>query len=105
MMEQSTIAIAQGENAGPRAGEGVGRESRRSILIVDDDASLANFLSEELRCESFEVEVMHDGEAALGALRGERRYDLVILDLNLSGVDGRGTPREYAESLVRMMRR
>jgi DNA-binding response OmpR family regulator len=88
MMEQSTIAIAQGENAGPRAGEGVGRESRRSILIVDEDASLANFLSCELRGHSFDVEVVHDGETALDTLRGDGRQDLVILDLNLPRMDG-----------------
>jgi two-component system copper resistance phosphate regulon response regulator CusR len=88
-MEQSTIAIARGENAIPATRREVGEGATRGgILIVDEDVALANFLSEELRCESFEVEVMHDGEAALGALRGERRYDLVILDLNLSGVDG-----------------
>jgi len=88
MMEQSTIAIAQGENAGPRVGEGLGRESRRSILIVDEDASLANFLSYELRGQSFDVEVVHDGETALDTLRGDGRQDLVILDLNLPRMDG-----------------
>ena len=88
-MEQSTIAIARRENVMPVTGRGVGEASARgSILIVDEDASLAKFLSEELQGECFDVEVMHDGEAALGALLGERRYDLAILDLNLSGVDG-----------------
>jgi DNA-binding response OmpR family regulator len=62
--------------------------SRRSILIVDEDASLANFLSQELQAESFAVEVLHDGEAALSALREERGYDLLILDLNLPKLDG-----------------
>jgi DNA-binding response OmpR family regulator len=88
-MEQSTIAIARRENTVPESGLGAGKNwGRGSILIADEDASLANFLSQELQGESFEVEVVHDGEAALEALREDRRYDLVILDLNLSGLDG-----------------
>jgi DNA-binding response OmpR family regulator len=88
-MEQSTIAIAGRENTVPVSGPAVGKNwARGSILIADEDASLANFLSQELQCESFEVEVVHDGEAALDALREERRHDLVILDLNLSRLDG-----------------
>jgi DNA-binding response OmpR family regulator len=55
---------------------------------VDEDASLANFLSQELQAESFDVEVLHDGEAALSALREERQHDLLILDLNLPKLDG-----------------
>jgi RNA polymerase sigma factor FliA len=88
-MEQSTIAIARRENTVPVIGHGMANVSARgSILIADEDASLANFLSQELQGESFEVEVVHDGEAAVDALREERRHDLVILDLNLPRLDG-----------------
>jgi two-component system copper resistance phosphate regulon response regulator CusR len=88
-MEQSTIAIARRENTVPESGLGAGKNwGRGSILIADEDASLANFLSQELQGESFEVEVVHDGEAALDALQEERRHDLVILDLNLPRLDG-----------------
>jgi two-component system copper resistance phosphate regulon response regulator CusR len=73
----------------------VGSESReipgpngRNILIAEEDPSLAAFLSRELRAESHTVELTHDGEAALLALQGKRRYDLLILDLNLPKVDG-----------------
>lgn len=62
--------------------------ARQSILIVDEDVSLANFLSQELQIESFAVETVHDGEAGLSALREDRRHDLVILDLNLPKLDG-----------------
>lgn len=88
-MEQSTVAMAGRENTAPGCGRGVLNASARgSILIVDEDASLAKFLSQELQGECFDVEVVHDGEVALVELCGERRYDLVILDLNLSGLDG-----------------
>jgi DNA-binding response OmpR family regulator len=88
-MEQSTIAMAGRENTLPGLSQGMANGAARgNILVVDGDASLANFLSQELQCEGFEVEVVPDGEAALNALRGERRHDLVILDLNLSRLDG-----------------
>lgn len=61
---------------------------RRSILIVEEDVSLAGFLYREFQSASYAVEVVHDGEAALQRLQSERRYDLVVLDLNLPKLDG-----------------
>jgi len=60
----------------------------RRILIVEDDESLAGFLAGELQSKSFAVDIVYDGEAAVQALRGERLYDLLILDLNLPKLDG-----------------
>jgi DNA-binding response OmpR family regulator len=60
----------------------------RRILIVEDDVSLASFLSAELESQQFTVELLHDGEEALAALQDKRRYDLLILDLNLPKLDG-----------------
>jgi DNA-binding response OmpR family regulator len=60
----------------------------RRVLIVEDDVALASFLSAELRAERFVVDVLHDGEAALTLLQAERRFDLLILDLNLPKLDG-----------------
>jgi DNA-binding response OmpR family regulator len=60
----------------------------RRILIVEDDVSLASFLSAELESQHFTVELLHDGEEALAALQEQRRYDLLILDLNLPKLDG-----------------
>jgi DNA-binding response OmpR family regulator len=60
----------------------------RRVLIVEDDVALADFLSAELRSERFAVDVVHDGEAALTLLQDERRFDLLILDLNLPKLDG-----------------
>jgi DNA-binding response OmpR family regulator len=102
MMEQSTIAIAERENPGPKAGDGVEKSSRRSILIVDEDVSLANFLSQELQRECFDVDVIHDGETALAALRGDRRQDLLILDLNLPRLDGMSLIRRVRPEKARL---
>lgn len=94
-MEDSTITSAKWERAGSVARGGMAIMSeRRNVLIVDEDASLANFLSQELKAEGLTVEVLHDGEAALMALHEDGRHDLVILDLNLPKLDGMSLIRQ-----------
>ena len=58
------------------------------ILIVEDDASLTTFLGLELEAQGFLVEKAYDGEEALQTIEEKRRYDLLILDLNLPKLDG-----------------
>ncbi|HEX4031332.1 MAG TPA: response regulator transcription factor [Terracidiphilus sp.] len=65
-----------------------GNSNGRRILIVEDDVELAGFLCTELEAQSYIVDVIHDGEAALAALQDKTRYNLLILDLNLPKLDG-----------------
>ena len=74
----------------------------KHILIVEDDASLASFLSEELRTEGFVVEQVFDGEAALHLLGERHRFDLLILDLNLPGLDGISVIRRARPDLPKL---
>ena len=76
--------------------------TRQSILIADEDVSLANFLRQELQAESFAVHMVHDGESALHVLEQQRRYDLLILDLNLSKLDGIGLLQRVRPSQPRL---
>jgi two-component system OmpR family response regulator len=57
------------------------------ILIVEDDASLASGLGRILQAEGYATDVAERGEAAVEAARHER-FDLVILDVGLPGMDG-----------------
>ncbi|HVE74693.1 MAG TPA: response regulator, partial [Mycobacteriales bacterium] len=57
------------------------------VLVVDDEESILDFVEMGLRYEGFEVERELDGPAALAAIE-RRRPDLVVLDLNLPGLDG-----------------
>jgi DNA-binding response OmpR family regulator len=59
------------------------------ILIVEDEAHLANGLQFNLRAEGHSTEVVADGESALDSLlkRGEA-FDAVVLDVMLPGKDG-----------------
>jgi DNA-binding response OmpR family regulator len=57
------------------------------VLVVDDEPSILEFVELGLRYEGFEVELASDGPAALAA-SAARRPDLIVLDLNLPGMDG-----------------
>lgn len=57
------------------------------ILIVDDEASITEFVSYNLRKEGYEVAVAENGDDAL-ALAKARTFDLVVLDVMLPGMDG-----------------
>lgn len=57
------------------------------ILIVEDEEHIADGLRFNLEAEGYEAEIAPDGETALEKLAGSR-YDAVVLDVMLPGVDG-----------------
>lgn len=60
-----------------------------AVLIVEDEKHLADGLRYNLEAEAYDVHVVGDGEAALELLLTEReRYDAVVLDVMLPGMDG-----------------
>jgi two-component system response regulator MtrA len=70
------------------------------VLVVDDDAALAEMLGIVLRGEGFEPTFVADGDKAVEAFR-DSRPDLVLLDLMLPGSDGIDVCRQIrAESGV-----
>jgi two-component system response regulator MprA len=58
------------------------------LLVVEDEHDLAEAIALGLRREGYAVDVAHDGEEAL-VKAAVYPYDLVCLDLNLPGVEGR----------------
>ncbi len=70
------------------------------VLVVDDDAALAEMLTLVLRNEGFLSEIVTRGDEAMAAFRSVRP-DVVLLDLMLPGRDGIDVCREIrAESGV-----
>jgi DNA-binding response OmpR family regulator len=57
------------------------------ILVVDDEADLAEAIATALRRDGYAVDVACDGESALDRL-ALNPYDLVTLDLTMPGTDG-----------------
>jgi two-component system response regulator MtrA len=64
-----------------------GGPTRGRVLVVDDDAALAEMLGIVLRGEGFEPVFCGDGLAALDIFRASKP-DVVLLDLMLPGRDG-----------------
>ena len=59
----------------------------RSILVVDDSATVRKFVSVSLSMQGFDVLTACDGMDALEKLP-QRKYDLIITDLNMPTMDG-----------------
>jgi DNA-binding response OmpR family regulator len=71
-------------------------ESRGSVLVVDDEPTIAEVVSRYLERAGYETRMAADGPAAL-ELAGMRRPDLVVLDLMLPGLDGLEVMRRLRE--------
>lgn len=67
--------------------------NKKSILIVDDESVMRDFLSDVL--EDFAVEKASDGDEAIAKIKA-RAYDLIITDMKM--------PRVSGEEVVRFAR-
>ncbi|WP_153556202.1 response regulator [Roseimaritima sediminicola] len=61
--------------------------AKASVLIVEDDRSIADVISYNLRQQGYEVFLASDGEDGIAQAK-HRRPDVVILDLMLPVIDG-----------------
>ena len=71
--------------------------NKQKILIVDDDANIAELISLYLTKECFDTMIVEDGESALRAV-DTFAPNLILLDLMLPGIDGYQVCREVRSS-------
>lgn len=62
--------------------------SARTVLVVEDDPDIAALLCLQLEEIGCVVEAVADGTRGLARVQESRRWDLIVLDLQLPGVDG-----------------
>ncbi len=67
--------------------------AKQKILIVDDDANIAELISLYLTKECYDTRMVHDGEEALKVFV-QYQPNLILLDLMLPGIDGYQVCRE-----------
>lgn len=67
------------------------------VVVVDDDPTMAEMVSYNLRRQGFEVEASSDGVEGLQKAR-DRSTSLVILDLMLPGIDGLEIARQVRQA-------
>ena len=70
---------------------------KQKILIVDDDANIAELIELYLTKECFQCMQAHDGEEALKK-NASFQPDLILLDIMLPGIDGYDVCREIRKS-------
>lgn len=58
------------------------------IVMIEDDAAIAQAVQLNLECAEYEVTVFDNGQTAWDALRDNHDYDLALLDMMLPGIDG-----------------
>jgi DNA-binding response OmpR family regulator len=69
------------------------------LLLVEDDAKVADFVSRSLRAEGYVVDLAATGTEAVQQL-DQHQYDLVLLDLMLPELSGTQVLRVGATNIV-----
>ena len=74
--------------------------NKYKILIIDDDEALSGIMKDMLEDYDYDVELSYSVDDAFTVLT-DRKYDLILLDINLPDGDGFEICRElrYAYSL------
>jgi two-component system OmpR family response regulator len=57
------------------------------VLVIEDEVKLASLIRKALREQGMHADVAVTGEDALGRVMATR-YDVLLLDVNLPGIDG-----------------
>jgi len=60
----------------------------KTILAVDDSATMLQTISIVLQNEGYKVTTAKDGVDALGKLKGGVRFNVIITDVNMPNMDG-----------------
>src|SRR4029077_4642811 len=80
----------RGRRPGHHSDDGTAEVDRMSrVLVVEDEAHLAQGLRFNLEAEGYSAEIVGDGEAATDRLLSKKEnYDAIVLDIMLPGKDG-----------------
>ena len=71
------------------------------ILVVEDEHDLADAVARGLRNDGYATDVAYDGDEAMAKIE-INDYDLICLDLNLPGVDGRTIARSIRARQIQL---
>ncbi|MDR5900305.1 diguanylate cyclase [Halomonas vilamensis] len=71
-------------------------EKESTILIVDDEPTNVQALAKLLK-NDYRIQVANNGEKALAIARGSKQPDLILLDIQMEGMDGYEVCRQLKE--------
>lgn len=75
------------EASDPLAAPPLEKESLQTILLVEDEESIRDFVSTILKKKNYQIETAGDGETGLSKLQA-KDYDLVLCDYRIPKLDG-----------------
>ena len=78
--------------------------NEKKLLVVDDEVEVAELIAEILTRDGFQVDIAQSGSRALERM-GEKNYDVVLSDLNMPGLGGRGLYEEMLKHFPSMVQR
>jgi signal transduction histidine kinase/ActR/RegA family two-component response regulator len=87
-LETETPTPEVGPEPSPAAGEGIFGEPPTTVLVVDDEQAFVDAMAKRLSKRNLSVLKALSAEEALRQLAENPNVDVVILDVNLSGMDG-----------------
>jgi two-component system NtrC family sensor kinase len=93
-LPQAAASANEGQSAAAAAA--LQREGAGRVLVIDDEEEIRELLTDFLSATGLEVTAVSGGDEALRRLR-EERFDAVVCDLRLPGMDG---PTVYAEAVA-----
>jgi CheY-like chemotaxis protein len=97
------LPAVEPDRAPPPLAPGPGR-SRGRILVVEDEAEIAQMMAEVLRRDGHDILLASSGHEALARLDGEA-VDLILSDLRMPDLDGPGLYGRLAERWPALARR
>ncbi len=66
------------------------------VLLVDDEVEFVETLAERMQARGLEVDYCHSGDKAIKKV-AKKRYDAIVLDLAMPGMDGMQTLKHMME--------
>ncbi len=60
----------------------------KQILVIEDEKSIAEICCRVLGKEGFQVDTAANGDIARSMLQKRKKYDVVLIDLRIPGIDG-----------------
>jgi two-component system NtrC family sensor kinase len=101
--------LAAGTSTSRRATDAAGAApadpQRRRILVVEDQPSVREMVSDVLRMDGHDIETAQDGTQALDKILGSDPFDLIIVDLKLPDFGGDRLWREVSNMKPELARR
>jgi CheY-like chemotaxis protein len=84
----SLVRATRAEGPSLRTQPSASSKKKSRVLVIDDEPGMRRVFSRSLRGAGFDVVIAADGPDGLDKLRNDASIGLVLLDLNMPGMDG-----------------